>query len=429
MRSISMISRLLWKELREGWLVVMIAAIAPPLIFKVASQQGPETKQVLQFMVSICSLASIVIWAVLKGERLRNEEKLPLAHLPANVILERMVSLGLPLIISAFAGAWFGRTFAVYAARGPVEHYAVAAAAMFALWGALAFAACCLISATISSWASIAVGIAWIIVGMGMRESIPSIRYIGQGPWDYMIRSCVTSIACLALFLVLSHKRRLRFAWAPPLVLLAAIMLGPLVVELIHSSQEHRAHYVTSLISSDGAVQAGQIIYSQGRSTLLYTNRMTMNTVRKSFDGMTIPIAVDNRGFAYLVQCTKRRNLHVISWDGRNSRRIADIPGRRDLLEWSYSRWRFSSISPDRRYVLFSTGSQLGRGSDLWVVDVSAREAWIVVPNQLDVVERASWLGNRVALSGRSPRIQIADLHTRKTSVLRIPGATEVEAR
>lgn len=432
MRTIRMLGRLLWKESREGWIVVAIACLLPPCAFALARHfragpgggvaYRPELEAIVQFVATVCSLGAIMLWGVLKGERLRNQEKLPLAHVPASVVLERAVLLGLPLIISVLAGAWFGRCCAAYGAYNALKQDTAAAAGMFAAYGAFAFAACCLLSASVSSWAAVVLGIPWTLFGVVMAMGIHNVQS-DLGFTRYLARITICAVGCLLLFLILSYKRRCRFAWAPPLIILILAVLWPLTTRLVDIAHAAAPYSGNDVTSSDGAIQAGQVSFSHNKSVLTYLNRVSGRVATVSFDGITTPVAADNSGLVYLVQYTKGRNLRAIAWDGKTLRRIANIPGDKHLLDRAASPWpEFNSVSPDRRYVLFSLRSAISGGADVWIVDASYRKAWIVAPNQWFSVAKASWMGNRVGLSGNFPRIQIADLRTRKLAIMQVPG-------
>jgi hypothetical protein len=431
MRTIRMLGRLLWKEAREGWLVVAIVALVPPAAFAVAKMLQPDQKAMLQFVGAICSPAAIMLWAALKGERLRNEGKLPLAHLSVNPILERMVSLGLPILISALAGAWLAALCRKHGIYHVTSTDAFTVAGLFALYGVFAFAACCLLSAAVSTWTGIAAGLGWLVVGMFCLSNFPGGV---PGFRRDMTGVSLASVVSLALFLGLSHKRRFRFAWAPPIALLAIAVLAPVVCDQLKPSALRQASYGATVMSRDGAYAAGQPSFARGRSTIFYTNKRAGTQSLKCFDGLATPVALDDRGGVFLLQSLDNRRLRVLEWDGkrdgRQTRQIADIPGSRTLLDRSGRYWApFGSVSPDRRYLLFTTGSLLGGGTDCWIVNLRLGQAWIAIPNQRGGISQVTWLGDRVALSPRWSRLRMVDLRTRSTHAMRIPTGTEGRAR
>ncbi len=165
MRTTQVLGRLLWKEMRESWIVVAIVALVPPAAFAFARTLGTDQQAVLQFIGATSSPAAIMLWAALKGERLRSEGKLPLAHIPIHPILERTVSLGLPIVISALAGAWLSVACRRYDVYQVTRADALTTAGLFALFNAFAFAACCMLSAAVSTWTGIAAGLGWLIFG------------------------------------------------------------------------------------------------------------------------------------------------------------------------------------------------------------------------------------------------------------------------
>ena len=423
MRTIRMLGRLLWKEAREGWIVVAIVGLVPPAAFAVAKMLQPDQKAMLQFIGATCSTAAIMLWAALKGERLRSEGNLPLAHIPANPIVERTVSLGLPILISALAGAWLAALCRKHGIYNVMSTDAFTAAGLFALYGVFAFAACCLLSAAVSTWTGIAAGLGWLVFGMFCLSNFPGGV---PGFRRDMTGVSLASVVSLALFLGLAHKRRFRFAWAPPIALLAIAVLAPVVCDQLKPSAPQQRFYGVNVVSRDGAYAVGQPGFARGRSTIFYTNKRTMSQSLKLFDGVTTPVALDDRGRVFLLQSLDNRRLRVLEWDGKRdgkqTRQVADIPGSRRLLDRSGRPWApFGSVSPDRRYLLFTTGSMLGSGADCWLVNLRSGKACIAIPNQDGGILQATWLGDRVALSARYSRLRMVDLRSRTAGAMRIP--------
>ncbi len=249
-----------------------------------------------------------------------------------------------------------------------------------------------------------------------------------------MIEVSSASIVSLVLYLALSHKRWSRFAWAPPIVILASVVFGPIIYDLTRPSAPRQRYYGASVMSRDGAYAVGQASWVNGRSTIFYTNKRTMSQSLKSLDGLVTAVALNDSGRVYLLQSLGNRRLRVLEWDGRpdggKTRQVADIPGSRTLLDRSGRYWApFGSVSPDRRYLLFTTGSLLGGGTDCWIVNLRSGEAWIAIPNQRGGITQATWLGDRVALAPRWSRLRIVDLRTQRTSAMRIPSADGGQAR
>ena len=417
-----MVGRLLWKEFREGWLVLLIAAIAPWAMFSVALiTQDRDLQQAFEVAGGLCSPSAIMLWAASKGVRRKDEGKLPLAHLPANPIIERLISLVIPLALSALAGAWLGAV-AASPSSTTAEYMRFGALYMFA-----AFAGCYLISAAISTWAGIAAGIVWAMVGMSWIGDVCDGGSLSQDMKSFVLRSAIGLAVCLVLFLLLAYKKRLRIAQVSSISLLIVVMLGPLVYnyfKIIPQPEAHRHSY--PMLSNDRSL----LMYYPARAilpdktTIGFTNNITGLSSTEVFDRVALPIVFDNRGYGYIAQqIPKSGYVRIIAWNGKQKREVARMPAEENAMDMSrfYYEREADSARPDGRYLMVKLRSYGGRGLDIWIVNLRTGDAWIAFPNVAAVMSRrATWFGNKLALSGRDD-IWTVDLLTMKTGALR-PG-------
>ena len=413
-----MIGRLLWNEFREGWLVLLIAAIAPWAMFSVALiTQDRDLQQIFEVVGGLCSPSAIMLWAASKGGRRKDEGNLPLAHLPANPIIERLVSLVIPLALSALAGAWLGAV-AASPSSTTEEYIRFSALYMFA-----AFAGCYLISAAISTWAGIAAGIVWAMVGITWIGDVCDGRSLDQDMKSFVLRSAMGLAVCLVLFLLLAHKKRLRIAQVSSISLLIVVMLGPPVYDYFQASpQPKMVNSFYTLPSNDRSLLMSDMHEgSPDRMTIRFTNNITGLSSTKAFDGEVRPIAFDNRGYGYLAQhIPKSGQVRIIAWDGKQEREVARMPaGENAMVSWIYP--YIGSASPDGCYLMVQIGARGSKGIDVWIVNLRTGVTWIAFPNRYSFAMRVSWFDDKLALSGYDD-IWTVDLQTMKTGSIR-PGA------
>lgn len=404
-----MIGRLLWKEFREGWLVLLISVIAPWAIFSVAlTIHDPDLRQVFEVAGGLCSPSAIMLWAASKGGRSKDEGKLPLAHLPANPTIERLISLVIPLAVSALAGAWLGAV-AAGSASSKAEYMRFGA-----LYMSVAFAGCYLISAAISTWAGIAAGIVWAMFGLAWIDNV--CRGISLDPEmkSFVLRSALGLAVCLVLFLLLAHKKRLRIAQVSSISLLIIVMFGPPVYDIFQSIPHPVvARGFSQLFNSDRSLLIMTEERSPNKMAVHFVNNISGLSSTKVFDGEVRPIVFDARGYGYLAQhIPKSGQVHIIAWNGKQEREVARMPAG----ENAWGAWVFpiGSVSPDGSYFMINLGTFVGEGIDVWIANLRTGETWIAFPNRYDFTSRVSWLDNKLALSG-DEGISTVDLHTKKT--------------
>lgn len=424
-----MVSRLLWKEFREDWLAAAIAFIAPWALFNAAKIVPDSQKEVIRAIAWICVPIAVILWAASKGGGGNDEGKRPLAYLPANSIIELVVSLVVPMAISAFAGAWLGLVCDVPGSRrADIVSFGM-------LYMTIGFAGGYLISAAISAWAGIAAGIVWVMVGCSFVDELFMGRLFSNPKMlPFMLRLDIGFAVCLALFLLLVHKKRFLIARVSSLFLLALILFGPPIYNYYKSSSGRVAlnHNVESIHSADWSLliydPTGDTHYS-GRRTLRFVNYITRQSSATVFDGEAHPIAFDKHGYGYVAQqIPKSGFVRIIAWGSNQKKDVARVPAPENAMDdWLhyYESIKAGSASPDGRYLMVTLRSYGGGGVDIWIVNLRTGDTWIAFPNVIAMSRNVSWFDNTLALSGRD-NIWTVDLLTGKTGTLR-PAAVGVK--
>jgi hypothetical protein len=417
-----MVGRLLWKEFRESWLVVLIAFAAPVVTLRICDAvpfpMTPDTMDIFGYGGALISTAIVMLWAVRKGGRKREEGKSPLAHLPANPWLEQTISVLLPLAIAFFIGTWVGGHIPNHAPAKHAQQINDLRATLAAVYVPAAFAGCYLITVAMSVWAALLAGFAWAIVGLfWMSESSTDWYYASADKtWaPFLYRAVAAAVFCLALFLLL-RGRQLRASSIIAVAMLATIMFGPMAYDqFIAPDQPER--YGDVIRSSDRSLSlslsdAGCLTWQDMRNGALVT--------RDSHGDMGL-IGFDNAGCAYVVrQGIGSGRAGIIRWNGGARELLATIPAIEGTVLRSGS-YGHGSISPDRRYLAFCLPSGLGEGMDVWIVNLRTGGAWVAFPNGSTDLGNARWLGNRLVLPDHDG-VWTVDLITRKTGTLSIPG-------
>lgn len=420
-----MVGRLLWKELRESWLFVLIAAIAPPaMLWFSGANPFPTSKaasDVINYAGVLCSSVVVMVWAIRKGSRRREEGKSPLAHLPANRFFEQAVSVLLPLVISALIGAWAGNHVPIQYYQNPAlriqaHDTAIDFGILYLIAG---FAGCYLLAAALSMWMGLLCGFVWSVVGlnwMTRSDYLIANSYFAEGAGSLLVRTALASMACLWLYLMLRRKSA-RIARIAPIGLLAAVVFVPIIYGQFfdpHVSER----YGDNLRSSDRSLE---LMVSKD-NVLAWRDMRSDTYVELPSHGDVGLIAFDDARCAYVVRQAKGSDrAEIVRWDGVTVVPLATIAVPEGAIRrstgWLNCR---GSVSPDRQYLSCGIRSSLGQGTDLWIVDLRSGLGWIAFPITYPPA-RATWLGRRAVFSFYD-RLRTVDLVTMKTGDLHIPG-------
>lgn len=407
-----MVGRLLWKELREGWLVLLIAALGSLSVVWLYSSYGVAAASTIGMA---CSPAALLLWASTKGGRLWDEGKLPLAHVPLNRVLLWSVAIGTPTVFAALIGALHGWLAATYHFLGRMPANAGSAAGSMAMLFATAFVLVYLVAAAASSWIGRLVGLFSVIyisvwtnqVREGIRVDLTRVDL--TDPFFHRLALIVAS--SLALFLVFQYLKRVKLARALSMVLLVGWLFGPPVYHYArYGLQGETPSYWDTVYSADRSLVMSQISEERAAPVISLTNRNEGWSVTRTFRAVARPVAFDNSGRACIVEQTPKSSLvRLIAMTRTSARVVARIPVTGFAIRWRQSEpggdpdipglRAVSSISPDGRYMLLGLGawgSSVQYGTDLWIVNLRTGESWIAVINVRGTPGNAAWLNGRL---------------------------------
>jgi hypothetical protein len=420
-----MLGRLLWLEFRGGWLSVAIAAITPWAAFAAAPILPDGLAHVAAFIGLICSPVAILLWAAAKGARRKDENRLPLAHLPLNRLAESLVVIVLPVIVSALAGAWW-QSHVSGSGLFPIPNAHHASVVYFgALYMAFAFATCYLLSAAIGGWAGAAAAVVLVILAVQWNVDAFDMRALPELTWDsFIVRDAIGVALALALFLFLSRIGRLRIGQVTSVALLTAVVLGPPLQFLFLCRSQHLNGYAR--------VVCTQPVYSSDRSmvmmpvpaacgtTIHFIDRAAGWSLTKTFDEDVRPIACDSAGHGYVAQQLRGSDVCLIACDANRCKQVALMPAGDSALRPSDNGDPpVGSVSPDGRYLAFSLMTLNGKGTDVWVTNLRTGDSWVAIANEWRVPRHTSWSRDRLVISG-AEGIWSVDLRAMRTAPLRI---------
>jgi hypothetical protein len=420
--------RLLWKEMREGWLILAAMFVLPVLFSK-----APDTTVggLLRLSAWWFDQALVIIWASGKATRSKGGMEFTEGRLPTKPMIDWICSFLIPLIAVAAAGAWLARMTAP-------EPFDSTFFRLMALDLAATFAICYLLSAITSYWMAVAIGMARVATGglilmtsyMTTWNAVSVVARIGAG--------CA---AGTLVFLVLARRKPLQERQAFALVAALLVALLPYVGHFdsrevfwwreskpaegilgwwfqddrsktdMHTGRSYRRGVYTVDV-----IGRNQLEYREARS--LFDNQF-VRRVHHGFSGDVGIIDATGAACHFAEQPFKSDRVRIIRWDVRSNR--TRTLGSARLGSEALSRFGIASISPDERYVLMMSASTMGIGMDLWLLDLSKGNAVVVLDNSAFAMDAVHWYRDKALLYG-SGRPVIIDLNTKRGALVTASG-------
>lgn len=420
--------RLLWKEIRESWGVVVMMLALPYVMFTLADRSSmgyTEYTDLLRATGSLGTYILLVLWAVGKGDRGRAGNQFSLSHLPVKPTRFWWTSFVVPALISALLGAWFGKCSTVLTSWNDGRGVAAGALEFVSM-----YSFCYYLSTAISKWLAILIGVTHVVSG-GSLISTWNLDVI----WIRQAMLFVTAVAVGAfvasyLFAWLANRKTLQVRQAISLGVMVVIALLPFAegIDTRGSVLDRKeppsdTHFIecSSRFYSVKGGAPGRIVVRSFSTKIAVVHKMPHPAVA---------VDVTDEGKVYLVQQKKdSKMIEVLLWDSRSDRteRLAAIPaGRKALAEYSGA-----SLDPKRRYILMFVGDLIGRGNDAWLVDLKKGNGQIIVPcvqdfrletgNDLCGYD-AVWTNHNLYLSNLSAPLIKVDLRTMKAEPFDVFG-------
>jgi len=200
---------------------------------------------------------------------------------------------------------------------------------------------------------------------------------------------------------------------------------------LLPSSQPStpRERRIDNIIDSDGSLSVSYD-YLQSKDICFFDKRIprryfiSPDEIAPPSDYLYSLCCLDRRAVLFAVQAPNNADIRVIAWDTRTGQveERLRFTGWRGMLENGCN----ARHSPDNRYLLLKNGSQLGTGSDLWLLDLLRRNATLLLLNTQfengpNVYWRseAIWSPDRLIIQLANEKLAV-DLHSlRVTTLLR----------
>jgi len=411
MGSTSIWGRVIWKEFRESILIGLLCLVFPIVGFSMKT----STSVVLAGMATP---AAIFIWAAAKANVRSSRREFETTHLPLPAAPEWVASFVFPAIVAAAVGACYGYWGSALGNSGHAGALTLVAMRYF-LAG---FGTIYVISTVFTVWPATVVSLGWLFFAAYMTDSLfknPHASPSNLHAIIFLHRAAIAGALGSVVFSIPLLKGSLRVRQVTALLLVAGITFGP-YVKLIWSPEPASDLYSripAEKSSQDRSLTVKPAELTWGSEPLLsYTDYRSSFSREREFPWETRPIGFGRRGTVYLAQQRPHeKEVTILAWD-TSTDHVEDVvrlrAGRKALRgfwEWS------GTVSPDGHYVLIGTNSQLGEGTDLWMVDTARKTSAVLLANAPSGYDEVEWFGDK-AIVGGGKALEV-DLKEMKASV------------
>ncbi|MBI2843515.1 MAG: hypothetical protein HYX78_08955 [Armatimonadetes bacterium] len=414
MAGASIWKRLLWKEFREGWQVVLFTVVAPAVLFSVAGRIPSYLRDysilwgiitvILKFSGAAGVHLMIALWAAAKGGSRRSGNQVA-GHLPVSPTAEWSVSVLLPVLALGILGLWFG----LFASRVVPGIYTPGKMILAgALDLAATYAICYFIALIVSTWAAVLFGL-FRMVG-GTLLSVLTLRpMLEPDAVRFVAGITLGGVVAAFLFFALSQKRSLGFRQGFSLLVMIIFAFGPALFGVdIESMIPDKFEYKIwggSVMSPDGLLTVEWVLAKTAPEKVSFKalNRLTNMTRTRSFESETCLLGASDRRTVYLAQQRPAESsVRVLRWDVQTGdmKAVSVLNARPGVILQQGSR-----LSPNSRYTVLILRSVVGNGLDVWVVDLQTGGNGVVIPcAPLRQLRGNDWVGNKVILAWQEDR-------------------------
>lgn len=386
--------RLLWREFRGGWPVVVLGLLAPAVLLPLAGRMSGDEwlRSVLALPATVGVHLAIIFWAVARTSRDSQDKEFTRTHLPVSPLSTWGTSVALPAIICGLIGLWYGHWFGAGSDTDTKLLPLIGAVDL-----ATTFITCSFLAAVLSGWAGALFGV-FRIVGGTLLPTWEFSAAIQQDAIWFVSRTAIGALLGSFALAAMSRKRSPGARQGVALLVMLLVVFGPASKDLDISAFGVRK-------TPPGRVSGGRVTGQRPGYAVYVGERLTRDSVTKGvirFEYVDKPNGIKRtRDFkpeiqiltllgdrwAYLAQQKSRRApVRILEWDVMHGRvrTVAEIPAHGDVLlgeneksvhKWASNGWGRQAgapMSPDGRWLWLELRSTAGRGHDYWLVNTQS---------------------------------------------------------
>lgn len=406
MRLLPILERLFWKEFCQGWLMLTLGLLLPPLAGNL-----PHLKLLTFDMPSITLfvlLLGISVWAAMLAGEARGRQSYAGVHFPQHPALASIVTFVLQGCAAALIGFSIG--FARVKLGNPAGIADLPLWAM--LYAASTFAVSFIAALALSPWGGMVAGIIWMLGYLSTFSDLITCQRFSDGE-PIMTMQHMSGVIVMAFIsiVILLLAIRLNFTWRRALacILLGIVILSRPLWSLAASNRQNTNYILPAKLSSaDGTlvVDYDRLAPNKDYMDLHFVNYRQQHTDTRHFAQEVQPLCFIGKNAVMLAQQRKKeRHVTLLRWtlDTNTVEPFASIAARPESLAITNNGYDpKASLSRDGHYgviILPSPYSEDCYGFDIWKIDLQLRKVTLLKPAWPAESESISWRGNDAIIS------------------------------
>ena len=412
--------RLCWKEWRQGWLLLALGIVLPPLAWLLS---GVVDYRLDHYGFNIHTV-SVTLFLLLVGVIVRapmvvaggtSRQSYAGAHFPLHPHWPLLVTFLFQGLIVALIGANFGWLGAPHQATMHAMPYD-----RMILVGVMCFSGVYLLAAAlaraVSPLAGMAGGMLWLLF-FGMHDTCQrlanpaSVDYRGFWTSNNVSLALVMAGGFVAYLLLMTPRGELLTRRVVAVALLALVTIGFPLWSAQTNNWKNEANEVElpSTVNRDNSVTVMSDA-NNGRGkplSLQFTDYRLGRSVTRQFTLPTLPLGIIGQHTAILLEKhLDEQRLVVARWDldGNTMRPLLALPASSTTLKNRYMYNIMASFSPDERYALLEMPAlmpQMEDRRDIWLLDLPHAQARLVIASTTGLgcdEESICWQRDKVIL-------------------------------
>jgi|GEM_PF-6003461 len=425
--------RLVWKEYREGWPVIL-AFILLPAIASALCVRFPESiflaSMALAVVIGVPFTA--VLWASEKQKTVKRGRDILEAILPFTPLQEWLFSFILPSVIVGICGSWM---YMLYKQTlfGEDIHASI-------LTGMLCTTSAYMLSSffskSISHLLGIIVGTVWIL-----------FTFTIEPPIQFVFVPIGLAVASLGMSKFRKMGPQPMKIYAATVLLIASVFVIPKEVykqfnDIVRNpdaaSFGFRMNYSSDVYRYKTSKNVDYIKYQDiGYEYSSNDIPRAMKVSTHGFPTTSIPIAIDdNRRIYILTQKPKDTKISVSRWDTATEQveQIGSFTSRRSI-NMNIIMHRPPPVGGNwvgsvGKRLLLNLPSKMGNQYDLWLVDMKTDRCKLLIMNEIFAWQKITWTEDNIYLTGTPESYSInknpLEINTRDYTVKSLAGERKI---
>jgi len=413
--------RLLWKEWREDWPILLIGVALPLLTLPMSKREGWGA-----FDISVLGLVAILVtlWAADRAQRAGLGRTDTRIYLPATMVTRWLFIYLVPMAVPALIGLSVGWMIAGWHPGRDSVLNVLAAGMLYIL---SAFLLSTTLTAIFTALPAIIAGVVWAFatfdIGLPAAQlplfiGMIAICLVATVLWETVARKrnplAGRIVLALLLLFVVFHPWEL----GPELGLEKSSYSGPHVPSSVIDRQRYLRVSVHNIDRKTTRVPA-HLTYQEVELAVYLRKGEEQAQLVQTFPQIAEPLGfIDGTHVLVGHQPAGSPIVHLFNWDIRSN--IVTETGRFTAVRDFLTRASGVCLTPDGRY-LAVTVRNARQSNNLWIVDLPHGQVTMAMANvmmELNSLNECAWIDDRLYIGNYSRPNVIIDLQTMRGRIV-----------